>query len=291
MPRQQRAWKTDCLSAQERRRQRLHLGSQHAYERRITMAGELMDPHRADDGALCTTPERLSPEESSPFTRIATSLSSEMSPPVLAAHCLGEIDNFRRGQPCTERYGLELFHRAIMLSDQEAWAWVQQCFAGLVQGWVRRHPKRVVACRLEGEENYVAQAFERFWQATASNQRVEFSTLAAALQYLRASLNGVILDTLRSYARPREIRLSESGEPHMEDVTSSSEVWDILKTLLSKPREVRLAYLLFHCGLKPREIVHFCLQEFDDVREVYCLLRTIIERLLRNADLLRWRLS
>ncbi len=77
----------------------------------------------------------------------------------------------------------------------------------------------------------------------------------------------------------------------MEDVTSSSEVWDILKTLLSKPREVRLAYLLFHCGLKPREIVHFCLQEFDDVREVYCLRHTIIERLLRNADLLRWRLS
>src|SRR5260370_24174094 len=162
MPRQQRAWKTDCLSAQERRRERVQLGAQHGYERSITMAGELMDPHRADDGALCTTTERLSPEESSPFTRIATSLSSEMSLPVLAAHCLGEIDNFRRGEPCTERYGLELCHRAIMLSDQEAWAWVQQSFAGMVQGWVRRHPKRAAACRLESEENYVLQAFQRF---------------------------------------------------------------------------------------------------------------------------------
>jgi ribonuclease HI len=184
-----------------------------------------------------------------------------------------------------------LIRRATLQGDHEAWAWVQDCFGEIVLNWLRRHPKRAQACRLESEENYVAQAFERFWQATASNQRVEFSTLAAALQYLRASLNGVILDTLRSYVRPREIRLSESGEPHMEDVTSSSEVWDILKTFLSKPREVRLAYLLFHCGLKPREIVHFCLQEFDDVREVYCLRRTIIERLLRNADLLRWRLS
>ena len=140
----------------------------------------------------------------------------------------------------------------------------------------------------------MAQAFERFWQATASNQRVEFSTLAAALQYLRASLNGAILDTLRAYARPREISRpvpAEPGESHREDATSSSEVWDILKTLLSNPREVRLAYLLFHCGLSPQEIVHVCPQEFDDVCEVCCLRRTIMERVLRNADLLRWQRS
>jgi hypothetical protein len=36
---------------------------------------------------------------------------------------------------------------------------------------------------------YVAQTFERFRQATAFHQQVEFSTLAAALQYLRASLH------------------------------------------------------------------------------------------------------
>jgi len=47
--------------------------------------------------------------------------------------------------------------------------------------WLRGHPQRAHACRLESEENYVAQAFERFWQATASYQRVDFNTLAAAL--------------------------------------------------------------------------------------------------------------
>ncbi len=157
-----------------------------------------------------------------------------------------------------------------------------------------RHPKREVACRLESEENYVAQAFERFWQATAFNQRVEFSTLAAALQYLRASLNGTILDMLRAYARPREISLpgpGEPGEPLVEDSSDHSEVWDILHMILSDPREQRLAYLLFHCGLKPREIVHFCSQEWGDVQEIYRLRRNIMERLLRNADYLRWQLS
>jgi len=205
-----------------------------------------------------------------------------------------ELDNYHRGEPCTEVYGLELLRRATIQDNQEAWAWVQRCFGEMVRGWLRHHPKREVACRLESEENYVAQAFERFWQATAFNQRVEFSTLAAALQYLRASLNGAILDMLRAYARPREVALPEPGEPGeplVEDGIDNSEVWDTLLMILSKPREQRLAYLLFHCGLKPREIVRFCPQEWRDVQEIYRLRRTMMVRLFRNPDQLRWRFN
>jgi hypothetical protein len=181
------------------------------------------------------------------------------------------------------------FFTALMQNDQEAWAWVQHCFGGMVHGWVCHHPQREVACRLESEENYVAQAFERFWQATACKQQLEFKTLAAALQYLRASLNGAILDTLRTYQRPGEVSLPESGalgEPSMEDVTCNSELWDILKGILHNQRERRLAYLLFQCGLGPREIVHVCLLEWSSVHEIYLLRRTIMERILRHADTL-----
>jgi hypothetical protein len=263
-------------------------------ERRITMAYELMEPSSAHDGAICMTIKSNNPEEPSPVALQSTSLSSELNLPELAAYCRREIDKYRRGEPYSERYGLELFHRAIMQSDQEAWAWVQYCFGGMVLGWVRHHPQRAVACRLQSEENYVAQAFERFWQATAYNQRLEFRTLAAALQYLRASLHGAILDTLRTYQRPWEASLPEpgvAGEPSVEDVTYGSELWDILKEMLSNAREQRLAYLLFHCGLKPREIVQFCSPEWSSVQEIYVLRRTIMERVLRNADLLRWRLG
>ena len=205
-----------------------------------------------------------------------------------------KIDNYRRGEPDTERYGLELFHRALMQSDQEAWAWIQHCFGGMVLGWVRRHPQRAVACRLQSEEHYVALAFERFWQATACHQQLEFRTLAAALQYLRASLHGAILDTLRTYQRPREVSLPQPGavgEPSMEEVTCDSEIWDLLKGLVSHPREQRLAYLLFYCGLGPREIVQYCSPEWSSVQEISVLRRTILERILRHADFLRWRLS
>jgi non-ribosomal peptide synthetase component F len=168
--------------------------------------------------------------------------------------------------------------------DQEAWNWVQLCFGGMVRGWLRRHPQRAVACRLQSEENYVAQAFERFWQATACNQQVELDTLTALLQYLRASLHGAILDILRTHERLGVTPLPEPGEPRVEDSTDSSEVWESLQARLLNPREKRLAYLLFHCGLGPREIVRFCPQEWSDIQEIYRLRRNIMERFLLTAD-------
>src|SRR2546429_416771 len=100
---------------------------------------------------------------------------------------------------------------------------------------------------------------------------------------------------MHGYIWPRAVRPcngpGEPGEPLVEDSTDNSEVWDMLQMILSDPREQRVAYLLFHCGLKPREIVRFCSQEWSDVQEIYRLRRNIMERLLRNADYLRWQLS
>src|SRR6266566_4136364 len=258
------------------------------------MVDHPMDTPYTNDGEPSTAPGKIPTERLSPISFLPNPPCCEISLPVLAAQCLRELDHYRSGEPCTDAYGLELFHRATFQDDQEAWAWVQHCFGGMVRGWLRRHPQREVACRLESEENYVAQTFERFWQATASTRHVEFITLAAALQYLRASLNGAILDTLRAYARPGEVMLPETGEAgelQAEDTIDSSEVWEVLQTMLPNKREQRLAYMLFHCGLKSREIVRFCSQEFSDIQEIYRMRRSIMERLLRNADQLRWRLG
>jgi hypothetical protein len=243
------------------------------------MVDELMNTGSANDGVPFITPKSLSIEGSSPVSFLSNPPCSEMSIPVLAARCLRELDNYRWGEPCIDMYGIELFRRATMQDSQEAWTSVHHCFGGMVRDWLRCHPSREAACRLESEEHYVAQTFERFWRVTTLHQRVEFSRLSAALQYLRVSLHGAILDTLRAYARPRAVSLplpEEAGEPEVEDSTDSSEVFDILKTILSNSRELRLAYLLFHCGLGPREIVRYCPHEFSDVHEIYRLRCNII---------------
>jgi hypothetical protein len=245
------------------------------------MVYDRMDTGCAEDG------ESFNGAAVPPASFLSIPLLREMSLPDLAAQCLRELGNDRRGEPCTDEYGLELLRRATFQDNQEAWTWVQHCFDGIVRGWLRRQPQREVVCRLESEENYVAQTFERFWQATAVHQRIEFNTLAAALQYLHASLNGAILDTLRTYSRPREVLLP--GEPQEEDQAASLELWENLQRELPSKREQRLAYLLYHCNLKPREIMSYCQEEWPDVQEIYRLRRNILERLLRQTDHLRRR--
>lgn len=212
-------------------------------------------------------------------------VQSTMSSRELAAYCLMEIEHFRLGEPYTDEFGFELLGRATIQGDQEARVWIQRCYGGMVLDWLYCHPCRTAACRLDSEANYVARTFERFWEATALTQYVEFTTFAAALQFLQACLNGAILNTLRIHTLSRELLLPEAGEsrkPHVEEMTNRSEVWEILQKLLPDEREKRLAYLSFHCGLKPREIMRFCPQEFSDLQEISHLRRSIMERILRN---------
>ena len=216
----------------------------------------------------------------------------DMSLPALVEACIRELRKFRRGEPSNDRYSLELFYRALMQHNALAWEAVQQCFSESMYYWLRCHPLRDVACRFESEENYVAQGFTRFWQATTDNQDIAFPALGAALKYLRVSLNAVIIDTLRAYARSGVVALPTgdgTGIPASEDHYDTGELWQVIRRLLPDERQRRVAYLLYHCGLKPREIVQFCGQEFDDVQEIYRLRRNIIDRLRRNADLLRNR--
>lgn len=206
-----------------------------------------------------------------------------------------EITTGRPKNSYQDEEGLELFRRALSRRDDEAWSLLVERYQGLVLAWVRNHARHDLAYRYHNPEYYVALAFERFWQATARNQSLSFTSLESALSYLKASLNGAILDTLRAYARP-EVPLPEPGclypvELTSEDSAYEYDLWDTIKNLIPASREQRVAYLLFHCGLKPREIVQFCADEFPEVREVHRLRRNVVERLLRQADTIRWRLS
>lgn len=204
----------------------------------------------------------------------------------LIERCQREIQAYRRGEPSNKTYGLELLRRAMVQGEQEAWVGFQQCLGELVLDWLHLYPQREAACHLEREETYVALAFERFWQASMHHQRVS-RTLDGAHAFLRASLHGVILDRMRTSSRIREVSLAEpcqAGDPPVEERAASFQMWRVLQSLLPDAREQRLAYLLYQCGLSPREIVRLCPQEWNEVQEIYRLRRNILERLLLHAD-------
>lgn len=216
---------------------------------------------------------------------------SQMKPAILASLCINELKQRRSDETTHELYCLELLHRAIIEQTDQAWSTLQQCFSETVRTWIHSHPNCDLVLLYDSEENLVAQTFSRFWYAMYK-QHVEFTKLSAALCYLRATLNGIIIDTIRSHWRIqlREISLSEPScfaEPAVEDCADTQSFWKCIDSLLVGKRERRLAYLLYFCGLKPREIIIHCPQEFDDVKEIYRLSRGIIERLRRNKDRLR----
>lgn len=147
------------------------------------------------------------------------------------------------------------------------------------------------------EEDYVDEAFQRIWQASIRNS-LKFDSTAAALRYQKSCLQGAVIDNLRAYSRSKEVPLTNPDsdmsyiqEPAIEDDYESNDVWEAIKDLLPNERERRLAYLLYINGLKARDIVRFCPQEFGDIQEVYRLTRNIVERLIRNRDQIRWRLG
>jgi hypothetical protein len=132
---------------------------------------------------------------------------------------------------------------------------------------MNRHPSKDKACRLHSEEYYVIETFKHFWQTSLQHHEIEFKSMTDVLYYLRVSLNGAILDTLRSYAPPDDVSLLSSRMESELNATAngrSNEVWRIIEGKLSDARERRLAYLLFHYALKPGEVVRNCPEYFSN---------------------------
>lgn len=178
---------------------------------------------------------------------------------------------------------MELLHRANTYGDLEAWAAFQQGLEEAVLTWFHGHLGSEAVCRVQSEKHFVARAFERLRQ-TALQRQVTFETLPKALLYLQASLCGAILETQRASSRPKAVSLFLPEEPSAPDHTNGSEVWEILQTMLQNEREQRLAYLLFHCGLSPKEIMHCCPQEWSDVQEIHHLRCNLLKHLLHTTN-------
>jgi len=173
----------------------------------------------------------------------------------------------------------ERLHRTFVRGDQASWAEREHDLREIVRSLLHAHPRREVVCRYASEEHYVTLAFERFRQTMLQGQAT-CKTPTEEFAVLRASLNGAILETLRITSLPGAVSKPALGEPDEQDPTDdSAEVWKRLQSLLATEREQRLAYLLYHCGLSPQEIVHLCPQEWSDVQEIVRLRRIILERL------------
>jgi hypothetical protein len=185
-----------------------------------------------------------------------------------------------------DQYCLEMFRHAVKESDQCVQRWLQQKFSAILLNWIHDHPKGDLICRLHTEEYYLFETFRCFWLTLRKQQKFDFTSVSDALFYLRISMNGVILDTLRNFSSPREVPLTSTDiakEVQSNEIYNSYGIWRLIERKLSNERERKMAYLLFQCALKPEEIVDSYPNEFSDENEI-SLVRGNIMKLLCCGD-------
>ncbi len=219
---------------------------------------------------------------------------NEMPLPALQHRCAHELGAYRPQHPGDDRYCLEIFRRAIVDGDNEAWIALQEQFRDNVLYWLRCHAKRREALQIETEQSYVDETFARLWH-WGRDGTLEFRSLAGALKSLHLCLESSVIDHLRRYTYKEHFPLPEyglSGTPSPEEEGYDRiALWKEIQRILTNRRELRVIFLVYHEGLKPREIVEHCPEEFADEKAVYRPLKNALRRLRQHKDILGWKIS
>jgi hypothetical protein len=207
---------------------------------------------------------------------------TNMSLEALVEQCMREINAAASGEAHSEQYWKELLCRATVQHNDAAREALLYHLRQLVRTLIGSHPRKELAYQVETEAYYVTRACEQFWQAAVA-QEAALDRPSTALQYLRVSLNGVILDALRAHAHLEVIPSLDLVEKQgLEEKAGEGDqvCWKSICKLLPSEREQRAAYLLFCCGLQPGDIICLYPQEFNSLQEIARVRYTIIERLL-----------
>ena len=212
----------------------------------------------------------------------------------LAQRCAQETNLYFSHKDFDSRYCLEMFRRAICNQDELAWKAVILQYEPLVVHWVDRWVSRHPDFSLFNEEtqDFVAQAFERFWSSFTAAKLDQSQNLAAVLRYLQMCALGAATDSWRKLSRIQIDQDAQDDEqefsepdPTPEDRLQNEEFWSLIEKKAKDSKEYRVVYAYFYLGLTPREILLEYPGEFVSIREIYQHKANFLERLERDDDL------
>jgi len=212
----------------------------------------------------------------------------------LAHKCAQETNLYFTHQDYDSSYCFELFRRAIQNKDERAFEAVIAQYQPLVTRWVDRWMARHSGFSMASEEgqDFVAQAFERFWVSFTPLKFEKSKSLAAILQYLQMCVNGAITDTWRKLRR-LQLELEpgdeeqEYSEPEAtpEDLFQTNEFWELIKRKSKDAKEYTVVYASFSLALSPREILAEYPGLFSDIKEIYQHKANLLNRLERDDEI------
>src|SRR5215208_4400126 len=141
----------------------------------------------------------------------------------------------------TEDAGYELFRRAIVERDDEAWAAIYTHYRQLLISWARHASVRAPA--IGQYEDIADRALARAWAALNAEQFAQFPSLASLLAYLRTCVGAAAIDAARAEAtRERAYQKLDlpsvtTPEELVLGALSRAELWRLLNRLISNEHE------------------------------------------------------
>jgi DNA-directed RNA polymerase specialized sigma subunit len=221
-------------------------------------------------------------------TRLYENALQQLTVADLAQKCAQETDLYFAHQNFDSKYCFELFRLAIQNKDEQALEAVMIQYTPLVARWVDRwlnkHPD--YSPLDEDPQDFVSQAFERFWISFTPAKFDKSRNITDILKYLRMCVDGAIMDASRKLRRVQleqemgdnEQEFSEPA-PTPEELLQADEFWQLIKKKLKDEREYTVIYASFKLELSPREILAEYPGLFSDIKEIYQHKANLLERL------------
>jgi DNA-directed RNA polymerase specialized sigma24 family protein len=187
--------------------------------------------------------------------------------------------------------GYELFRRAIVERDEQAWAEGATRYRALLISWAGR----CSASAMIGErcDDIADVAFARAWAALSPERFAQFPNLGALMAYLRACVTSAVIDSARSETNfERVAQALDSGavatpEQIVIDQLERGEVWRIARAIAQTEQERVVLVESYAYDLPPRAILARHPRLFADAAEIYTTKRNLLDRLKRSADMQR----
>jgi DNA-directed RNA polymerase specialized sigma24 family protein len=187
--------------------------------------------------------------------------------------------------------GFEIFRRAILQRDEEAWLEISLRYRPMFISWALQVNTRSTD---EQCDDIADRAFARAWAALSPERFVQFPNLSALLGYLRACVSATAIDAARSAtARERAYQRIEpiactTTEEEVIDKLARGDLWRTAIAAAHTEQERVVLIESFQLELPPRTILARHPGLFTDSNAVYMAKRHALSHLQRCADLRRF---
>ncbi len=205
--------------------------------------------------------------------------------------------NYYRLQPENMQYTHELFRRAIVLRDEDAWSAIYEMYSSVVADWIST---RTIS--INDVELIIADVFARFWSAITPERFASFPSMSILLVYMRQVAKSVFVDFLKD-ARTAEIPIFAYTESHVleqvlqvesnVDVESEAiqaitqkELLTYVGSLFRDKKERLVVLLSLSNEYKPADIYSKYSHLFESIDEVYSIKYNALRRLRNDPEIL-----